>query len=283
MSNSERENSVDLQQVLNIVHKTDPGKTRTRNEDAVTVNSALGLVILADGMGGHNAGEVASGMATTLLATEFEKVLVDQPLSAMRGEQARAIAHDTLRQLIAEANAAIFRAAESQPQYKGMGTTLVVALFYDNQVTVAHIGDSRLYRLREGQLEQLTKDHSLLQEWIDSGMITPEQALTAQHKNLVTRALGVDAQVEPEIHDYPVMPGDLFLLCSDGLYDMVPDEETAMTLQMLGANLELAANQLIDQANDAGGKDNVTVALVGVKEPFSAPSGWWQRFLVWLK
>jgi PPM family protein phosphatase len=197
--------------------------------------------------------------------------------------RARGLAHDCLEQLVAETNGAIFRAAESQPQYNGMGTTLVVALFYDNQVTVGHIGDSRLYRLRTGRFEQLTKDHSLLQEWIDSGMITPEQAQTAQHKNLVTRALGVDPQVELEIHDHEVLPGDLFLLCSDGLYDMVSDEDTATTLQMLGANLELAASQLIDQANDAGGKDNVTVALIRVKEAYSAPSGWWQRFLVWLK
>lgn len=274
---------MDLDQVLEVVVKTHPGMARSHNEDAVLSNPGLGLVVLADGMGGHNAGEVASGMATTFLSSEIEKELAGKSLSAMSGDEAHRWAHDRLPGLIAEANTSIFHAAESQPQYKGMGTTLVVALFYDNRVTVAHIGDSRLYRMRDGQFEQLTKDHSLLQEWIDSGMITPEQALTAQHKNLVTRALGVDAEVQAEIHDHPVLPGDLFLLCSDGLYDMVPDEDTAATLQMLAANLELAATQLIDQANDNGGKDNVSVVLVRVKTPYAAPQGWWERFLVWLK
>lgn len=274
---------MDLDQVLQIAQKTDPGKARARNEDAIASLPRLGVVILADGMGGHNAGEVASGMATTFLATEIEKQLSTRPLAAQPAEEAGEAAHAMLRQLIADVNQSIFRAAESQPQYKGMGTTLVVGLFYDNRLTVAHIGDSRLCRLRDGELSALTKDHSLLQEWIDSGMITPEQAATAQHKNLVTRALGVDATVEPEIHDHEVRPGDLFLLCSDGLYDMVSDEDTAMTLSALGANLELAAGQLIDQANDNGGKDNVSVILVKVKQPFPAPRGWWQRFLAWLK
>lgn len=274
---------MDLDHVLEIAQKTDSGKARARNEDAIASIPRLGAVILADGMGGHNAGEVASGMATNFLASELEKQLTQQPLSERTAESASGLANELLKQLITDVNHSIFRAAESQPQYKGMGTTLVVAVFYDNRMTVAHIGDSRLYRLRDGAFEQLTKDHSLLQEWIDSGMITPEQALTAQHKNLVTRALGVDETVEPEIHDHDVLPGDLLLLCSDGLYDMVTDEDTGSTLMALGSNLDLASSQLIDQANDNGGKDNISVILIKVKSEFPAPRGWWQRFLVWLK
>jgi protein phosphatase len=274
---------MDLQNVLKVVQKTDPGKARARNEDAITTIPRLGVLILADGMGGHNAGEVASGMATTFLASELEKQLAERPLFVRPAEEAAETARALLKQLVAEVNQSIYCAAEANPQYKGMGTTLVVALLYDDRMTVAHIGDSRLYRLREGRLEQLTKDHSLLQEWIDSGMITPEQAATAQHKNLVTRALGVDPAVEPEIHDHDVLPGDLLLLCSDGLYDMVTDDDTAMTLSALGANLELAAAQLVDQANDNGGKDNVSVILARIGAPFPAPRGWWQRFLAWLK
>ena len=133
-----------------------------------------------------------------------------------------------------------------------MGTTLVAALFYDNQVTVAHIGDSRLYRLRGEEFSAITRDHSLLQEQIDSGMILAEDAKYSQNKNLVTRALGVDPEVETEIHDYPVQPGDIYLLCSDGLNDMVEDEEIQITVQMLAADLELAATQLIQMANDNG-------------------------------
>lgn len=272
-----------MDHALEIAFKTDTGRARAHNEDAVSVSSKLGLIVLADGMGGHNAGEVASGMATALLAAEFERRLAEKPLASLSGDDAKSWAHVCIRSLIAETNAAIFRAAESQPQYKGMGTTLVVVLFYDNRLTVAHIGDSRLYRLRAGEFLPLTKDHSILQEWIDSGMITPEQALTAQHKNLVTRAMGIEVNVQPEINDYDVLPDDIYLLCSDGLYDMVPDDETAMTLQTLGANLSLAAAQLIDQANDNGGKDNVTVALVKIKDVFAAPEGPWQKFLEWLK
>ena len=274
---------MDFEQVLEVVQKTDPGKTRARNEDAIACIPRLGVIVLADGMGGHNAGEIASGMATSFLVNEFDRLLSARPLSVMAGDEAKAETLKLLKDLIADVNLAIFQASEGNPHYKGMGTTLVVAVFYDNRMMAAHIGDSRLYRLREGAMTQLTKDHSLLQEWIDNGMITPEQALTAQHKNLVTRALGVEATVEPEIHEHEVLPGDVFLLCSDGLYDMVLDEDIAMTLTGLGGNLTLAASQLVDQANDNGGKDNISVILVRAKAPFGAPSGWWQKFQVWLK
>jgi PPM family protein phosphatase len=274
---------VNLDQVLEVVQKTDPGKMRARNEDAIACIPRLGVTVLADGMGGHNAGEIASGMATTFLVNEFDRLLSDRPLAAMPGDEAPTEARRLLLQLIGEVNLAIFQASESNPQYKGMGTTLVVALFFDNRMMVAHIGDSRLYRYRDGELVQLTRDHSLLQEWIDNGMITPEQALTAQHKNLVTRALGVETKVEPEIHEHEVLPGDLILLCSDGLNDMVLDEDIALTLGGLGANLALAATQLVDQANDNGGKDNVSVVLVKAKAAFTSPQGWWAKFKVWLK
>ena len=133
----------------------------------------------------------------------------------------------------------------------------------------------------------MTRDHSLLQEQIDSGMITAEQARHSQNKNLVTRALGVDPTVEPEIRDYDVRPGDIYLFCSDGLNDMVEDEEIAMTLQLLSANLELCAMQLVQMANDNGGRDNVSVILVRIKEEFPAPpsglGGWWTRLLALFK
>ena len=269
--------------MLEIVVKTDPGMVRSHNEDAVYGAAARGLVILADGMGGYNAGEVASGMATTLLASELERAFLTQSPQDIDPASGRPVAHARLIEHIAQANSAIHRAAESQPQYAGMGTTLVVALFYDNRVTVAHIGDSRLYRLRDGELTQLTRDHSLLQEQIDSGMITPEEARLSQNKNLVTRALGVDPQVEPELHDHDLKAGDILLLCSDGLNDMVSDEEIGLTLQALGANLELAGTQLIQMANDNGGRDNVSVILVKVNGDFHAPRGWWERFMAWLK
>jgi protein phosphatase len=276
---------VDLTQALEIVTRTDAGMVRSHNEDSVLANPVAGFAILADGMGGYNAGEVASGMATALLGSELEKSFAERAPFQVEPD-GRLWAHVVLETEIARANNAIYQAAQSQPQYAGMGTTLVMIQFHDDKVTVAHIGDSRLYRLRGEEFRQITRDHSLLQEQIDSGMITLEQARYSQNKNLVTRALGVDPVVEPEIHDYEVRPGDIYLLCSDGLNDMVEDEEIGMTLTTLAANLELCATQLVQMANDNGGRDNVSVILVRVKQPFPAPrspGSWWSRLLAWLK
>ncbi|MCX7169866.1 MAG: Stp1/IreP family PP2C-type Ser/Thr phosphatase [Proteobacteria bacterium] len=276
---------MDLSQVFETVSRSDAGMVRSHNEDAIYLNPALGLAILADGMGGYNAGEVASGMVTTLLGSELEKAFVQQEPLLLDGDGKRR-AHQLLETEIARANHAVYQAAQSQPQYAGMGTTLVMALFYDNNMTVAHIGDSRLYRLRGEEFMQITRDHSLLQEQIDSGMLTVEQARHSQNKNLVTRAVGVDPSVEPEIRDYPTLPGDIYLFCSDGLNDMVEDEEIGTTVQMLAANLELAATQLVQMANDNGGRDNVSVILVRIKREYPAPrglSGWLGRLLAWFK
>lgn len=270
-----------LEDVLEVAMESHSGMVRPHNEDSVHADPAVGVVILADGMGGYNAGEVASGMATTLLGSMLEEAFAAQPAYTDVG--GRRYAEIALEREVAITNQSIFNAAQSQPQYAGMGTTLVAAVFHDDAVTVAHIGDSRMYRFRNGKLSQVTKDHSLLQEQIDSGMITPEQARHSQNKNLVTRALGVDASVETEIHEYPVQADDIYLLCSDGLNDMVEDEEIAMTLEALGANLQLCASQLVQMANDNGGRDNVSVILVRVKRKFAAPRGFWQRFLAWFR
>ena len=272
-----------LSEALEIVVRTDPGMIRGHNEDAVFANPNLGFVILADGMGGYNAGEVASGMATMFLSSELEAAFVARPPHEVDLASGQLFAHRCILDKVAITNSAIYNTAESQPQYAGMGTTLVTALFFDNQVTVAHIGDSRLYRLRGEEFGAITRDHSLLQEQIDSGMISAEEARFSQNKNLVTRALGVDPEVETEIHDYPVQPGDIYLLCSDGLNDMVEDEEIKLTLQMLGANLDLAATQLIQMANDNGGRDNVSVILIKVLCEFPATRGWWSKLLAWFK
>lgn len=272
-----------LSNALEIVLRTDPGMIRGHNEDAVFANPNQGFVILADGMGGYNAGEVASGMATMLLSNELETAFAAKPPYEIDRVSGQSLARRYILDKMAMTNSAIYKTAESQPQYAGMGTTLVMAVFYDNQVTVAHIGDSRLYRLRGETFSAITRDHSLLQEQIDSGMISAEEAKFSQNKNLVTRALGVDPEVETEIHDYPVLPGDIYLLCSDGLNDMVEDEEIQLTLQMLSANLELAATQLIEMANDNGGRDNVSVILVKILREFPANRSWWSKFMAWFR
>ena len=235
--------------------RTDPGLARENNEDSVTVDEPTRLGILADGMGGYNAGEVASGMATTFIKSELGRWLAQAGRHANAREVRRA-----MEICVDNANRSIFNAANSNPQYSGMGTTLVVGVFQDGRLMLGHIGDSRCYRLRATQLEQITKDHSLLQEQMDAGLITPEQAATSTNKNLVTRALGVEDAVLLEVNEHKVEPGDLFLMCSDGLSDMLDDDAIAQILSTEGS-LDQKTVQLIDAANANGGRDNISVLL----------------------
>ncbi len=267
---------------LEVVSATDPGMVRSHNEDSMGTDAEIGLAVLADGMGGYNAGEVASGIAVAMLTTEMKQALESNEPHAI-DPSGETIAEKLVRENSAKANAAIYQTAKSQPQYSGMGTTLVVALFFDNRMTVGHIGDSRLYRLRNDVFEQVTRDHSLLQEQIESGMLTKEQARFSQNKNLVTRAVGIDPEVETEIHTYTVERGDIYLLCSDGLSDMVEDEDIHSTLSTLQSNLPLAAKQLVQLANDCGGRDNISVILVRILEDFAVPTGWFAKFKAWFR
>jgi protein phosphatase len=274
--------TANLGTALEVASATDPGMVRSHNEDSISTDAEIGLAVLADGMGGYNAGEVASGIAVAMLTTEMKQALEKREPSALTGN-GETFAERYVRENSAKANAAIYQTAKSQPQYAGMGTTLVVALFYDNRMTVGHIGDSRLYRMRKETFEQVTRDHSLLQEQIESGMITKEQARFSQNKNLVTRAVGIDPEVETEIHTYGVEPGDIYLLCSDGLSDMVQDDDIYSTLSTLQANLPLAAKQLVQLANDSGGRDNISVILVRVIQDFAVPTGWFAKFKAWFR
>ena len=248
----------------------DPGRARSNNEDSVATDDGVSLAVLADGMGGYNAGEVASNMATSFIRTELGRWLREASTQASDAEVRRA-----MDICVDNANRAIFNAANANPQYAGMGTTLVVAVFRDNRVLLGHVGDSRCYRLREGRLQQITRDHSLLQEQIDAGLITPEQAAFSANKNLVTRAVGVEDTVLLETHQHDVLPGDLFLLCSDGLSDMLDDDGIAQVLQG-HETLESGTRALIAAANDAGGKDNISVILGRACGGTGAPAkSWW--------
>ncbi|MBI5437244.1 MAG: Stp1/IreP family PP2C-type Ser/Thr phosphatase [Nitrosomonadales bacterium] len=273
---------MNIQEALEIVSQTNSGMVRSHNEDSVIYDASRGLVVLADGMGGYNAGEVASGIAVSVLSTEIKHSLESMRRDG-KNDSGVEIGVELLRENVQKANASIYNAAQSQPQYAGMGTTIVVGLFYDNRVAVAHVGDSRMYRLRGASFETITRDHSLLQEQIDGGMISKEDARLSKNKNLVTRAVGIDAEVAAEVNVYEVQIGDIYLLCSDGLNDMVEDEDIGSTLQMLQANLPLAANQLIEMANDNGGRDNVSVILVKVNGDFAAPRGWLAELLSWFR
>jgi PPM family protein phosphatase len=235
--------------------RTDPGLARENNEDSVTFDEPTRLGILADGMCGYNAGEIASGMATTFIKSELGRWLSQAGRHANAREVRRA-----MEICVDNANRSIFNAANSNPQYSGMGTTLVLGVFQDGRAMMGHIGDSRCYRWRTGELSQITKDHSLLQEQMDAGLITAEQAATSSNKNLVTRALGVEDAVLLEVNEHRVEPGDIYLMCSDGLSDMVDDENIA---RILGndAPLEEKVAQLVDAANANGGRDNISVLL----------------------
>jgi PPM family protein phosphatase len=235
--------------------RTHPGRVRDNNEDSVLVDEATQLAVLADGMGGYNAGEIASAMATSLIQGELSR-----SLSAADAQTSIAVISRAVEACVTHANHAIFIASRTNAHYMGMGTTLVLAVFRDQRLLVGHIGDSRCYRLRGDTLQQITKDHSLLQEQLDAGWLTPAQAIKSPIRNLVTRAMGVDSQVLLEIHEHEVVTGDLYLLCSDGLSDMVEDDVMAEVLRR-DAPLPQMADELVARANANGGRDNITVVL----------------------
>ncbi|HYC49404.1 MAG TPA: Stp1/IreP family PP2C-type Ser/Thr phosphatase [Burkholderiales bacterium] len=232
-----------------------PGRVRGHNEDSISVDAHARLAVLADGMGGHNAGEVASRMA----ADAVSSALTDRRTG---GRLERAQAEALVASQVAAANSAVFQAARAERRYDGMGTTLVVALWHEAGVTYAHVGDSRLYLLRGGELRQLTRDHSIVQEQLERGAISSEQARYSVNRNVLTRAVGIDPDVRADVHTHDVVPGDVYLLCSDGLTDMMMDREIRQTLLECGRDLELAARRLVERANEAGGFDNISVILV---------------------
>ena len=265
--------------LFNFTSLSHPGIVRAHNEDSLALVPEVGVFVLADGMGGYKAGEVASGMATALLSTELKQDLQPKEQTRLSKQQL----HQLLENRVAQANQIIYNAATQQSQYQGMGTTLVMLLLQGEHITVAQLGDSRCYRLRAEVLEQLTRDHSLLQEQIDAGLLSPEMAKLSNNKNLVTRALGVEPEITLEVQDYSISVGDIYLLCSDGLSDMVPDEQIELTLRALSNNLELAAQMLVQMANESGGRDNVSVILIKIESKASSSQGVLARFANWLK
>jgi protein phosphatase len=247
---------MNLQNKIRIIGLTDTGMVRSKNEDAIGYDSALGLVVLADGMGGHRGGEIASSMTVDTIIELLQKRLPE--ITAGEVDEASGFSMESIciQDAVVSANEQVYKAAETNPEHKGMGTTIVVLQFYNNSFSLAHIGDSRCYRLRNNKLEQITKDHSLLQELIDRGFYTPEEARNS-------------------------MNNDIYLLCSDGLTDLVEDEDMYYTIKEFSANLEEAAKQLITKANQNGGKDNISVMLCRIDEDFSTKQGWFKKFAAW--
>jgi protein phosphatase len=252
---------------------SDTGRVREHNEDTIGTDADIGLVVLADGMGGYKAGEVASGIAVRTVLTLIKDAVDREDLSLRDAESGLSRPGILLRDAIQRANKVIYQTAKTQAHCEGMGTTVVAGLFFDDKLTIAHVGDSRLYRCRAGKFEQVTQDHSLLQELVARGFYTPEEAQRAAAKNYVTRALGVEPTVDVEITEVPALKDDVYVLCSDGLSDMVEDDDIQLTINTFGANLETVAKQLVLLSNDNGGRDNISVVLVRVLDAFPAQRG----------
>ena len=236
------------------------------------------LVVLADGMGGYQAGEVASQLAVDVVRDESADLALSEiDLGRIDPDTGISVAMRQLRGAIEKANNRICSVARGREELNGMGTTIVAARFYDGRVGITHVGDSRCYRLRERLLEQLTRDHSYVQDQLEKGLISEEDAKNSPQKNLITRALGIDAIAEADVHEFRTRPGDVYLLCSDGLSDLVDDSAIQ---GILGSerSLEEHAKNLIDTANANGGRDNISVILVRVGDAPLADQ-WWQKFL----
>jgi protein phosphatase len=262
---------------LEIINISDVGKRRPHNEDSTVSDLSKGLVIVADGMGGYKAGEVASAIAATSILHDVKKGLETLKPGQIDEKSGYSQEAMLIKEAIIRANSTIYTTAQDDEQCRGMGTTVVMCLFHDGIVSVAHVGDSRLYRLRDDNFEQVTKDHSLIQEVIDRGLYTPEEAAANTPKNLVTRALGIDSEVKVDILEEQVREGDIYLLCSDGLNDMVNDEEIHLTLSKYSANLVQAAENLVQLANSKGGKDNISVVLAQTSETKTAVNGQFRK------
>ena len=246
---------------------THVGQIREHNEDYIDWDVSRGLIILADGMGGHNAGEVASALAVNSIKDALYEVLnPENPVEDLDNM-------DVVRQAIVYANDEINRHAAEHPTCAGMGTTIVVSLFNEQSVVFGHVGDSRIYRFRDNKLQQVTTDHSLVQEMVDNGFLTEEEALQSNSRNLITRALGIGDVVDIDVSQDTIQVGDIYLYCSDGLTDLVTDQEISAILVDTKGHAEVAAQQLVDLANEKGGKDNISVILASLNEAYSDSVG----------
>lgn len=239
------------EETVSAVLRTDVGKVRRQNEDAAWFDEACGVFAVADGMGGHLAGEVASGMA------------IDAVKAMAKKNAAASIS--VMRSAVLDAHEAIVRHAKKNPACAGMGTTLSVMWRGGHYMYIAHVGDSRIYRMRGGALERITQDHSLVEELVRAGIITQEEARTHPRRNIITRALGTQGDNMPDLLAADRKPGDLWLLCSDGLSGMISDEEIERVMKS-GATLDMMADSLLLKALDAGGRDNVTLILCREEE-----------------
>lgn len=235
--------------MLEALGRTDTGRVRERNEDVFAVRPDIGLCVLADGMGGTNAGDVAATLA------------VDSVMATLSTREIAALSHHDLKGAMEQANAKVFDESVKEPELHGMGTTMVIAAVQGTKVVFCHVGDSRGYLYRNDSLEQVTTDHSVVQQLVEEGILTKEEARLAPNRNIITRAIGAEPTVVADVVERDLEDGDVLLLCSDGLSDLLSPTEIESIVRDHAEDLASAATQLVDAANDAGGTDNVTVVL----------------------
>ncbi len=238
---------------MQIFAQTDQGKVRNNNEDFLSHDVEHGIAVLADGMGGLNAGEVASEVAVDTAMKVLEAGV--QQMGELDYRQ-------MLTEALATANRAVYELSTTRYDYHGMGTTLIVAALHDDTCFVGHVGDSRIYWFHAGELRQIGQDHSIVQQLVNEGLLSPERARHAPNRNIITRAVGINEQVESELNEFKVVAGDLVLLCSDGLSDMVDDPIIRQACRNLAAEPERLPAELIRLANDSGGVDNISVLVI---------------------
>lgn len=238
--------------------RTDIGKYRTLNEDLYFVDEEIGLFVIADGVGGHDAGDIASGLAVAVFqewADEFHKLPADSIDTSPTGKL------ETLKTLVNEANHQVYERSLTRSFSNGMGTTLIGGFITPSDLIYAHVGDSRLYILRDGVLEQITTDHSLVQKLVDIGQLTPREARVHRHRNIIDRAIGFESSVEVDYEIYPLTSDDIVLACTDGLHDMIVEDAEIARIITDASDLDAASLALIDKVLEYGGKDNVTLVL----------------------
>jgi len=244
---------------------TDQGKTRTNNEDAFLVNDRLGLYAVADGIGGHEGGEVASRLAVEALSGMLREQFAGSRSTAAFDDSPEADQYlSSLRDAIALANTTVRQAAAQDPALTGMGTTMTAVLLRPRTSVFVHVGDSRAYLFREGTLRQLTDDHSLVAEQMRAGLITPEQARMSPYRHVITRSVGIHPEIHADFGMFELEKNDILLLCTDGLTEMVKDDDIARILS--SETPAASAESLIRRANDNGGVDNITVVVVRIED-----------------
>ncbi|CAH2030844.1 Protein serine/threonine phosphatase PrpC, regulation of stationary phase [Trichlorobacter ammonificans] len=244
---------------------TDVGQVRSNNEDAILLEPSLGLFAVADGMGGHQGGEIASRICLDTLRDYLQRA--SQGQAPLVGEQDAAYSAraNLLASAVRFANRAVFEAAFARPEWRGMGTTVVAMLQDQERAVFAHVGDSRAYLLRAGSFRQITQDHSWVEEQVRAGLMNRDEALFAKGRNVLTRAIGQEETVQVDMNELELQAGDRLLLCSDGLYGMVADEEIAALIGS-SPSLEKGCRELVACANGRGGRDNISVILLEAEE-----------------